>query len=164
MMDWLSAVFTGPVLAFAGIFLAIGLCCIGSAKGLCLVGEAGAGLMTEDPSKFAQVLILQILPSTNGIYGFVAGMLVMVKLELFGGQMIYLDYEQGALLFFTCLPIAFVGMVGAIMQARVAAGVVSLVAKRPEDLAKGILICVMIEFFTIIGLLVTILLLFSLPF
>jgi len=163
MMDWLSAVFTGPTLAFAGIFVAVGLCCVGSAKGLCLVGEAGAGLMTEDPSKFTQVLILQILPSTNGIYGFVAGMLVMVQLDLFGEGMIDLTYEQGALLFFTCLPIGIVGLMGAIMQARVAAGVVSLIAKRPEELAKGILICVMIEFFTIVGLLVTILLLFSLP-
>ena len=164
MMDWLTAVFTGPTLAFAGIFLAIGLCCVGSAKGLSLVGEAGAGLMTEDPSKFTQVLILQILPSTNGIYGFVAGMLVMVRMGLFGDGMIDLTPEQGALLFFTCMPIALVGLFGAITQARVAAGVVSMIAKRPEELAKGILICVMIEFFTIIGLIVTILLLNSLPF
>jgi len=163
MMDWMSAVFTGPTLAFAGIFVAVGLCCVGSAKGLSLVGEAGAGLMTEDPSKFTQVLILQILPSTNGIYGFVAGMLVMVQLDLFGGGMIDITPEMGGLLFFTCLPIGIVGIFGAITQARVAAGVVSLVAKRPEELAKGILICVMIEFFTIVGLLVTILLLFSLP-
>jgi V/A-type H+-transporting ATPase subunit K len=120
--------------------------------------------MTEDPNKFTQVLILQILPSTNGIYGFVAGMLVMVRLDLFAGTMIDLTPEQGALLFFTCLPIGVVGLAAAVAQARVAAGVVSLVAKRPEELAKGILICVMIEFFTIIGLLVTILLLFSLSF
>ena len=163
-MDWLSVVFTGPTLAFAGIFLAIALCCVGSAKGLSLVGEAGAGLMTEDPGKFTQVLILQILPSTNGIYGFVAAMVVMVRLGIVGGEMVALTPEEGGLLFFACMPVALVGLFGAITQARVAAGVVSMIAKRPEQLTKGILICVMIEFFTILGLLVTILLIFSMNF
>jgi len=164
MIDWLLAVFSGQTLAFIGIFLAIVLCCVGSAKGIGIVGEAGAGLMTEDPGKFPQILILEIIPSTNGIYGFVAAMLVMVKLNLFGSEIIWLDYSQGALVLVACLPIAIVGYLAAIVQARIVAGVVGVIAKRPEDLGKGILIAVMVEFFTIIGLLVSIMLIISLPF
>jgi len=164
MIAWLSEIFTGQTLAFLGVFFAIGLCCVGSAKGIGIVGEAGAGLMTEDSTKFPQILILQIIPSTNGIYGFVAAMLVMVKLDLFGGNMVILNYGEGALVLVSCLPIAVVGYLAAIAQARIVAGVVSVIAKRPEDLGKGILIAVMVEFFTIIGLLVSIMMIISLPF
>ena len=163
-MEWITAVFTGQTLAFIGIFLAIAFCCIGSAKGLGMVGEAGAGLMTEDPGKFPQIMILQVIPTTNCIYGFVAAMLVMVKLNLFGGEIVMLNFGEGALVLVSCLPITVIGYLAAVVQARVAAGCVSVIAKHPEELAKGILICVMIEFFTIIGLLVTILLLFALQF
>jgi len=163
-MEWLSSVFAGQTLAYIGIFLAIALCCMGSAKGLGIVGEAGAGLMTEDSSKFPQILILQIIPSTNGIYGFVAAMLVMVRLNLFSGEMTHLSFSEGALVLVSCMPIAIVGYFAAIFQARIVAGVVSVIAKRPEDLGKGILIAVMVEFFTIIGLLVTIMMIISLPF
>jgi V/A-type H+-transporting ATPase subunit K len=164
MMEWLSAVFTGQTLAYCGIALAVACCCAGSAKGLGIVGEAGAGLLTEDPARFAQILILQILPSTNGIYGFVIGMLVMVQLGMFGGNMVALDFGQGALVLATCIPIAAVGYIAAIAQSRVCAGAVSIISKRPEELAKGILLAVMIEFFTIVALLVSILLLMYLPF
>ena len=163
-MEWFSAVFTGQTLAFVGIFLAVFLCCTGSAKGIGIVGEAGAGLLTEDSDKFPQILILEIIPTTNGIYGFVAGMLIMVKMNLFSGDMIMLTLNQGALVLVSCLPIAIVGYLAAIMQARIVAGVVGVVAKRPEDLGKGILIAVMVEFFTIIALLVSIMLIISLPF
>ena len=162
MMEWLSAVFTGNTLAIIGIFLAVGLCGIGSSKGVGIVGEAGAGLMTEDPGKFPQILVLQIIPSTNGIYGFVAGMLAMVKINVFGGFP-PLEIEQGALVLAACLPIAFVGWLAAIAQARIVAGMVSVIAKRPEEMAKGIIVAVMVEFFPIIALLVSVMMIVNLP-
>ena len=165
MMEWFTAVFTGQTLAFLGIFLAIAFCCLGSAKGIGMVGEAGAGLMTEDPSRFPQILILEIIPSTNGVYGFVAGMLVITKLNLFGGnEIVQLTVSQGALTLMACLPITVIGYLAAIFQARIAAGVVSVIAKRPGELGKGILIAVMVEFFTIIGLLISIMMIISLPY
>ena len=164
MTEWFLAVFTGQAMAFTGIFIAVVLCCVGSAKGIGIVGEAGAGLLTEDSDKFPQILILEIIPTTNGIYGFVAGMLVMVKMNLFSGDMILLSFGEGTLVLVSCLPIAIVGYLAAVIQARIVAGVVGVIAKRPEDLGKGILIAVMVEFFTIIALLVSIMLIISLPF
>jgi len=163
MVEWLSTVFTGQTLAFIGIFLSVGLCGIGSAKGVGIVGEAGAGLMTEDPAKFPQILVLQIIPSTNGIYGFVAAMIAMVKIDVFNG-VTPLDFGEGALVLAACLPIAFVGFLAAIAQARVVAGMVSVIAKRPEEMAKGIMVAAMVEFFPIIALLVSVMMIVSLPF
>jgi V/A-type H+-transporting ATPase subunit K len=163
MFEWIANVFTGQTLAVIGIFIAVGLPCVGSAKGVGIVGEAGAGLMTEDPSRFAQILVLQVIPSTNGIYGFVAGMMAMNQLNIFGGQMYDLTFDQGGLVLFACMPVGIVAWLACIAQARITAGVVGMIAKRPEEMAKGILVAVMVEFFAIISLLVTILLLISLP-
>lgn len=48
--------------AILGAALTAGLCCIGSAKGTGMVGEAAAGLTSEDPDKSTKCLILQVLP------------------------------------------------------------------------------------------------------
>ena len=60
----------GTSIAVLGAALAAILSGMGSAKGVGLVGQAGAGVITEDPTKFGKVLILQILPGNQGIYGF----------------------------------------------------------------------------------------------
>ena len=70
MYDFLNAI-GGMGFAILGAALTVGLCCVGSAKGTGLVGEAAAGLVSEDPDKSAK--ILQVLPGTQGLYGFAAG-------------------------------------------------------------------------------------------
>ena len=64
--------FGGLGLAFLGAALAVGLCCVGSAKGTGLVGEAATGVISEAPENFSKCLILQVLPGTQGLYGMVA--------------------------------------------------------------------------------------------
>lgn len=63
----------GIILAYLGAALAIGLAGSGSAIGVGIAGTTGTGLMTEDPSKFGLVLILQAIPGTQGIYGLLVG-------------------------------------------------------------------------------------------
>ena len=52
--------FGGLALALLGAGLAVGLSCVGSAKGTGIAGEAGTGLLSEDPSKSGKVMILQL--------------------------------------------------------------------------------------------------------
>lgn len=59
----------GIVFALVGAALAALMAGIGSAIGVGIAGEAAAGVVTEDPQKFGKVLILQLLPGTQGIYG-----------------------------------------------------------------------------------------------
>ena len=99
--------YMGLALALLGGALAVGLSCVGSAKGVGMVGEAAAGLLTEDPSRFAQCLILQILPGTQGLYGFVIGFFVLNKVGLLGGSgAVAVSFGSGLAILFACLPMA----------------------------------------------------------
>ena len=50
----------GLFLAILGAALTVGLSGIGSARGVGLVGEAGAGLLSEDSSMFTKLLVLEL--------------------------------------------------------------------------------------------------------
>ena len=67
----------GQVFAILGAATAITVAGIGSAKGVNIVGEAGAGLVSEDPSRFGSVLVLQALPGTQGIYGLLIAFMIL---------------------------------------------------------------------------------------
>ncbi|NLX71521.1 MAG: V-type ATP synthase subunit K [Clostridiales bacterium] len=151
----------GQVLALFGAVLAVGLPGIGSARGVGIVGESAAGLVTEDPGKFGQALILQALPGTQGIYGFLAGFLTIQKIGLLSGTIVDITPFQGWLIFASCMPIAIVGFLSAIYQSRVAAAGIGIVSKRPEEVAKGITFAAMVETYAVLALLATILMLFG---
>ena len=151
----------GQVLALFGAAIAVGLPGIGSAKGVGIVGESASGLITEDPNKFGQALILQALPGTQGIYGFLAGFLTIQKIGLIGGSIVNVSPFQGWLIFASCMPIALVGFLSAIYQGRVAAAAIGIVSKRPEEVAKGITFAAMVETYAVLALLATILMLFG---
>ena len=81
---------TGLVYALIGAALAAGLAGVGSAVGVSLGGKAAAGVISEKPELFGRVLILQALPGTQGIYGFLVAVLIMVKIGMIGGNPIAL--------------------------------------------------------------------------
>ncbi len=153
--------FGGTGLAFLGAALAVGLCCVGSAKGTGLVGEAATGVISEAPENFSKCLILQVLPGTQGLYGMVAWFFVLFVMGVFSGGMQALTVSQGLTVFVSCLPIALGGWLSAIFQGRVAAACINIVAKRPEESTKGIILCGIVEFYAILSLLATILLLMN---
>ena len=157
--------FGGLALALAGASLAVVLSCIGSAKGTGLAGEAASGLVAEDPTKFGKAMILQVLPGTQGLYGLVAWFIVVGKIGIIGGSgVVDITVMQGMQLFFASLPMALGGLLSAIAQGRVAAAAINILAKKPDDWSKGILFCVMVEFYAILSLLATFLMLNGLSF
>ena len=156
--------FGGLALALAGASLAVVLSCIGSAKGTGLAGEAASGLVAEDPSKFGKAMILQVLPGTQGLYGLVAWFIVVGKIGIIGSGAIEITVMQGMQLLFASLPMALGGLLSAIAQGRVAAAAINILAKKPDDWSKGILFCVMVEFYAILSLLATFLMLNGLSF
>ena len=154
----------GLALAILGAALAALLSGIGSAKGVGMVGEAAAGLISEDPSKFTKVLILQILPGTQGLYGFITAIMVMIKIQLLSGNPIDLTTVQGLQVLFACLPMAIVGFFSALLQARVAASGVSVVAKKPEQQSKAMVLSAMVETYAVLALLISLLIILRLNF
>jgi V/A-type H+-transporting ATPase subunit K len=148
-------------MALLGAALAVLLPGIGSAKGVGIVGESAAGVVTEDPGKFGQTLILQALPGTQGIYGLLTGFVIMQRIGILGGNLLPLTTYQGLLILAAALPIAFVGLLSAIAQGRAAAAGIGIIAKRPEELAKGITYAAMVETYAVLALLASILMLFG---
>ncbi|MBQ3755292.1 MAG: V-type ATP synthase subunit K [Clostridia bacterium] len=147
---------TGTAIAIIGAVLAAALAGSGSAIGVGVAGKAAAGVTSEDPDKFSKCLVLQLLPGTQGIYGLLVAFLVFVKIELFSGVQA-LSISGGLALFGACLPMAIVGFLSALYQSKVACSGVALVAKRPEESGKAIILAVMVETYAVLALLVSLL-------
>ena len=147
----------GKALAFLGAVLAGALACIGSAKGTGMTGQAGAGLVSEDPSKSGKVLILQVIPGTQGLYGFVIFFLAYLKIS----KASVISIDQAFQIINACLPIAVGGLISAILQAKVAVASINILAKKPDDWAKGMIMCIVVEFYAILCLLASFLMLNS---
>ncbi|NLZ43823.1 MAG: V-type ATP synthase subunit K [Clostridia bacterium] len=136
----------GLALGYLGIFLAV-MAAVGSAIGTGIAGEAASGVVTEEPTRFVPALVLQALPGTQGIYGFVIGFLLLGKLN------VITTTAHGWLFVLSGLPVFLGGVLSAIYQGRVAAAAINMVAKRPEELAKGIIFAVVVEFYAILSFL-----------
>lgn len=155
--ELLSTIFTGNNIALFGAALAAILPGMGSAKGVGMVGEAAAGLVSEDPSKFGKALILQALPGTQGIYGLITAFLIIFNMGILSGTVAQLTVAQGAYYLAAALPIAIVGYFSAVKQARVATAGISLLAKRPKEVGKAITSSALVETYAIFAVLVSLL-------
>ena len=153
----------GIVLTLLGAALAALMAGIGSAIGVGMAGEAAAGVVTEDPQKFGKVLILQLLPGTQGIYGLLIAFITLSQIGLLGGGGVDVSLAQGLLYFVACLPMAFVGLWSAQRQAKAAVAGISLVAKKPDQMGKAIIFAAMVETYAILALLISILSIVSIP-
>jgi len=148
----------GLVFSFAGAALAAGLAGIGSAIGVSIAGQVAAGLITEEPEKFGQTLILQALPGTQGIYGLLVAFLVIFKIGAIG-TLLPVTPGQGLAILLACLPIALVGLFSAIAQGQASAASIGIIAKRPEELGKSIIYPAFVETYAVLSLIASILLL-----
>ena len=148
--------FGGGALALLGAALAAALACVGSAKGTGIAGEAGAGLVAEDPGKSGKALILQVIPGTQGLYGFVIFFVAFSKVS---GVIGALTVQQGLQILSACLRIGIGGLLSAIAQGKVAAASINILAKKPDDWTKGMIMCVIVEFYAILCLLASFLML-----
>ena len=142
--------FGGLALALLGAGLAAALSGVGSAKGTGIAGEAGTGL------------ILQVIPGTQGLYGLVVWFFAIFRMGLLGGDGLpELTIQQGLQYFVACLPMALGGLLSAIAQGRVAAGSINILAKKPDDWSKGMVLCITVEFYAILSLLASMLMIIN---
>ena len=147
----------GIVYALLGAAVAVLLAGAGSAIGVGVAGQAAAGVVTEDPGKFAKVLILQLLPGTQGIYGLLVGFIVLSKVVLLGGGAAQISVQTGLMILAACLPIGVVGLISGMHQGKTAVASIGIVAKKPEQFAKSMLFPAMVETYAILALLISIL-------
>ena len=147
----------GTIFAAAGAALAAVLAGVGSAIGVGLAGQAGAGVVSEDPDRFGSCLLLQLLPGTQGIYGLLIAFVIASKAGLLTGAAA-LSATAGLNLFLAAIPIAFGGWLSAVAQGKVAVAGINLIAKKPEEQGKAMLMTVMVETYAVLSLLISFLL------
>ena len=135
----------GMVYALIGAAVAVMMAGAGSAIGVGVAGQAASGVVAQDPDKFAKVLMMQLLPGTQGIYG------------LLGGGAADLSTATGLLILAACLPIGIVGLISGMHQGKTSASAIGIVAKKPEQFGKAMLFPAMVETYAILALLISIL-------
>lgn len=136
---------SGMVWAALGAALALMIPGIGSAIGSAEAGEAAAALSTEEPEKFGQALILQVLPASQGLYGFVVGLLLIFEITP------ELAVSEGLYLLVASLPITIAGYFSARGQGRVAVAAFQILAKQPDSVTQGLIYGIMVEMFAVLA-------------
>jgi len=142
--------FLGMFFALTGAVLAVTLACVGSAKGVGIASEAAAAVIIDDPSKFAKLLILQLLPGTQGLYGLVVAVMILLKIGVLGGSP-DISLLAGLLYLVAGLPVGIGGLISAIAQARVAVTGITIVAKKPSESSKAIISATLVEFYALLS-------------
>jgi V/A-type H+/Na+-transporting ATPase subunit K len=150
--------------ALAGAALAAVLAGIGSILGVRTAGQAGAGLISEDPDKFGKVLLLTALPGSQGIYGFLAAIIIANSIGILAGKPVDIDIATGLQVLMAAFPVAVAGLFSGIYQGRVSAAGVNVTAKKPDAMGKAVILSALIETYAVLGLLVTILLVNGIAF
>ena len=149
----------GLFFAFLGAALAVGFAGAGSSKGVGLASEAAAGVIKDDPSKFGRLLVMQLLPGTQGLYGFIIGVMVMNNVGVIGGEPP--SNIAGLMYFAACLSIAVGGFFSAAAQGRVCAAGVNIIATKPQESAKAIVSASLVELYALIAFIVSLLLIMN---
>lgn len=152
----------GLFFALLGAAFATFLAGAGSAIGVGKAGIAAAGVLSEDPSKFGKVLVLQLLPATQGIYGLLVSFLILSNVGILGGDA-NISLLSGLLYFAASLPIGVAGLISAIYQGKCSVAAIGALAKRPDQFGKLLLLPAMVETYAILALLVSMLAVFNIP-
>jgi V/A-type H+-transporting ATPase subunit K len=131
----------------------------GSAMGITYIANVAGGILTEMPDRFGPLLPLVVIPGTQGIYGFITGVLVAFVMKPSAGW----DALTGMLgfqIFVACLPVAFVCFVSGAYQGLTAAGASGMVARRREEMGRALVLPALVETYAVLSLIVTILFFF----
>lgn len=148
----------GVIFAALGMAVSVIFSGGGSAKGVGMVGEAASGVIIEEPHKFGKSLVLQLLPGTQGLYGFVIGLMVLGKISA------NMNLAQGIYLFISCLPVGIVGWISAIAQGKTSVAGISILAKNEEHSTKGIIYAVMVETYALLAFVISLILINAVTF
>ncbi|MBQ7974477.1 MAG: V-type ATP synthase subunit K [Clostridia bacterium] len=144
----------GLFIALTGAALAVAVAGMGSARGVGIASEAAAGVVSEEPEKFGKLLVLQLLPGTQGLYGLIIGVMVLLNTGILGGTTPE-SIAEGLSYFAACLPMALGGYFSAAAQGRVCVTGVHIIAKKPEESSKAIVSASLVELYALLAFIVS---------
>ncbi len=147
----------GYVYGSIGAVLAIVVSSIGSCIGVGKAGQLAGGFLSKDPSKFTAMLILQLLPATQGLYGFIVAFMALSQLGMLGGGGVAVNNYEGLAMLVACLPITVIGFVSAIFQGKVVMAGMEMCVKQEGQTGHALLMAVLVEIFAIFSFVISLL-------
>ena len=147
----LGIFFTALGVAVATIFAGIG-----SAIGVGKAGQAASGIVADQPERFGNCMVLELLPGSQGIYGFAVSILILIFSGLLSGDTSALTLQKGLAYFLAALPIAFGGLFSAIHQGKVSASGIQMLGKRADGFGNAMMFTLMVETYALLSLIVSV--------
>ncbi len=147
-------------LTFLSIAIAVSFASIGSARAVGIASEAASGVISSDPNKFGKLLVLQLLPGSQGIYGLLISVMILVKTKILSGEIpaaLLSGFDVNLSFLAASVPIAIGGYFSAIAQGRACAAGAGIIAKQPQDSSKAIVCASLIELYALFSFIVSLL-------
>lgn len=150
-----GAVQWGVMLAYLGAAIATFLACLGSILGVSMVGQSGAGLLTEKPELAGKVITLEVLPGSQGLYGMVISLLFIFGYgPVISGEVV-ISTSQGLTLFAAFLPVAITCLTSSPYQAKVCSAGMHMLAKDDKLTGRVITMAALVETYALLGFLIS---------
>ncbi len=151
----------GVLFAILAATIATVLAGIGSAKGVGGAAQASMGVLSEDSSMFGKMLVLTLLPGTQGLYGFIVGFIIMIRCGILGGTEPTL--LQGLSYVAASLAIGIGGLISGIAQGKAAVSGISMCAKDGSNFSKAMVSVTLVEIYALLAFIVSLLMVISIP-
>ncbi|MEM2918966.1 MAG: V-type ATP synthase subunit K [Candidatus Altiarchaeota archaeon] len=155
IVELATGLITGNVLAATGVAIAVVVAGLSSAKGLEISGSTAAAVTGEKEENFSNALVLEALPQTQCVYGFIVG--VLITLGIMSGNM---TLEKGLIGLAAGITVGITG-ISAISQGKVASAAIGATTKNPKISGKVLIFIVMPEIAALFGFVTAVLLLVS---
>ena len=139
----------GIFFALLGASIATALAGVGSARGVGSAAQAAMGVLSEDSSKFGKMLVLTLLPGTQGLYGFIGGTAPTIG--------------QGLAYFAASLAIGIGGMISGFAQGKAAVSGIALSAKDDSNFSKAMVSVTLVEIYALLSFIVSLLVVIKVP-
>ncbi len=143
-------------LAFVGAGLATAVPCYGSSIGVSIVGQAGAGLITEKPDMAGRVITLAVIPGSQGLYGMVISLLFLFNYAppILSGA-VSLSLADGVALFAAFIPVTIACLGSSPYQGKVCAAGMHMLAKDSGLMGRVITLAALVETYALLGFLIS---------
>ena len=133
------------ILGYIGLGLMLGLAGIGSSYGTTIAANAAEGALKKNPEKSSTYMILSALPATQGLYGFVGFLLLLVVFKP--------DFAvMGPKLFGVGLAVGLVCLFSAIRQGQVCANGIVGESQGHSVMTNTLIYAALPEFYAILAL------------
>ena len=133
-------------LAYVGVAVAVALSGIASIYGTIIPGSATVGAIKKDSSVFGSCMLLTVIPSTQGLYGF-AGYF-MIK----GFLVAEITLLQGVAILWSCVALGVICIFSAVQQGKLCANGITAIGNGHKVFGNTLILAVIPELYPILGL------------